>query len=183
MGGKESMMTMNPITILTGPAAAGKNTIAQIYATRFCDRCAVIDIDLVRGMLRQPHFAPWDGTDGLNQHRLGVRHGCMLAKSFFAEGYEVILLDVVWADLGQLYRQQLSDHHFRIVRLMPSWDESLQRLHGRSHTITDEEAHWVYRMQQTLQHYDYTLDNTTLSPESVAEWLASLPKSDNITLA
>jgi hypothetical protein len=169
---------MNPITILTGPAAAGKNTIARVYATQFCERCAVIDVDLVRDMLRRPHFAPWDGSQGLDQHRLGVKHACMLANSFLAEGYEVVLLDVVWADLGQLYHQELAGHYCRVVRLMLSWDESLQRLHGRPDTITDAEALWVYASQQLLQDYDYTIDNTTLSPEAVAAWLASLPKAD-----
>ncbi len=168
-----------PITLLTGPAAAGKNTISHVYATQFCERCAVIDGDLIRGMMRQPHFAPWDGTEGLDQHRLGVKHACMLAKSFVAQGYEVILLDVVWADLGQFYRQELFGHYFRIVRLMPSWEESLQRLHNRPHTITDSEAQWVYTTQQLLQDFDHSLDNTTLSPEAVATWLASLPKSSS----
>jgi hypothetical protein len=105
-----------------------------------------------------------------------VKHACMLAKSFLTEGYEVVLLDVVWADLGPIYHQELVGHYPRIVRLMPSWDESLRRLHGRSQTITDAEAQWVYTTQQLLQHYDYTLDNTTLSPEAVAAWIASLPK-------
>jgi len=61
---------------------------------------------------------------------------------------------------------------------MLSWDESLRRLHERAHTITDAEAQWVYNTQELLRDYDYTLDNTTLSPEAVAAWLASLPKSD-----
>ena len=169
---------MNPITILTGPAAVGKNTIAQVYATQFCDRCAVIDVDVVRGMLRKPHFAPWEGSQGLDQHQLGVKHACMLAKSFLAEGYEVVLLDVVWADLGQLYRQEFVGHYARIVRLMVSWEELLRRLHERPHTITDAEAQWVYTTQELLQDYDYTVDNTALSPEAVAAWLAALPKSE-----
>jgi hypothetical protein len=174
---------MIPITILTGPAAAGKNTIAHVYATQFSERCAVIDVDSVRGMLRQPHVAPWDGAEGLAQHRLGVKHACMLANSFLAEEYEVVLLDVVWADLGQLYRRKLAGNYSRMVRLMPSWEESLQRLHGRPHSITDSEAQWVYTTQQLLQDYNYTLDNTTLSAEAAAEWLAALPKSDNISPA
>src|SRR5258708_34186174 len=126
---------MNPITILTGPRGGGKNTIAHVYARQFCERCAVIDGDLIRGMLRQPHFAPWNGSQGLDQHRLGVVHACMLAKSFLAEGYEVVLLDVVWDDLGQLYRQELSGHYFRIVIFMVAWEEALQLFHDRPYTI------------------------------------------------
>lgn len=161
------------ITILTGPAASGKNTIGHLYAMQFNERCAVIDVDVVRGMLRQPHRAPWEGDEGLAQHRLGVRHACMLARSFAAEGYNVVVLDVVWADLGQLYRQELVG--CCIVRLMPSWEESLKRLHARPHTITDAEARWVYDTQVGLTDFDHSIDNSLMPPESVAEWLASLP--------
>jgi hypothetical protein len=107
-----------------------------------------------------------------------VRHACNLAKSFVHEGYEVVILDVVWADLGQLYRQELEDYHLRIVRLMPSWDEAHRRLHQRPHSITDEEAQWVYQQQVLLQDFDYDVDNTNLTAEDTARWLASLPKTD-----
>ncbi len=163
---------MKPITILTAPAAAGKNTIAQIYATQFCERCAVIDGDAVRWMLRQPHVAPWDGEAGLAQHRLGVSHACLLANSFVAEDCEVVILDVLWADLAQRYRQALAD--VRILRLLPTWEESLRRLHARPPTISDAEAQWVYATQAQLTDFDYNLDNTNMSPQDVARWLAGL---------
>ena len=163
--------------VLTGPAAAGKNTIGHLYATQFCERGAVIDGDLVRWMLRKPHIAPWEGTEGLAQHRLGVRHACMLAKSFADEGFDVIVLDVVWSDLGQLYRQELAGYPSLIVRLMPSWDEVLKRLHERPPTITDAEARWTYDMQINLQDFDHSIDNTHMSAEDVAAWLASLRDS------
>lgn len=165
---------MYPVTILTGPAAAGKNTIAHLYATQFCDRCAVIDVDLVRWMLRQPHRAPWEGEEGLNQHRLGAKHASLLARSFVAEGCEVVVLDVVWADLSILYRRELADCTCRIVRLLPSWDETLNRLHNRSHSINDAEARWVYDTQAQLTDYDYSVDNSSMSAEAAAAWLATL---------
>ncbi len=163
---------MRPITILTAPAAAGKNTIAQLYATQFCERCAVIDGDVVRWMLRKPHIAPWDGEAGLEQHRLGVKHACLLANSFVVEDCEVVILDVLWADLAQRYRQALAQ--VRIVRLMPAWEESLKRLHARAPTISDSEARWVYATQEALTDFDYSLDNTNMSAEDVAKWIAGL---------
>lgn len=164
------------VTVLTGPAASGKNTVGHLYATQFSERCAVIDVDVVRSMLRKPHAAPWEGEEGIHQHRLGVRHACMLARSFTAEGCEVVILDVLWADLGTAYRRELRHHVCQIVRLMPSWDESQRRLHERFHTISDTEARWVYDQQVSLQDYDYTLDNTSIAPEAAARWLASLPR-------
>jgi hypothetical protein len=165
---------MNPVLILSGPAACGKNTIGHLYATQFCARCAVIDVDTLRWMLRKPHVAPWVEPEGLDQHRLGVHHACMLAKSFVHENCDVIILDVIWADLASSYRRELADLPTYIVRLMPSWEESLNRLHSRPSPITDAEAHWIYDQQVALHDFDYDLDNTHLLPENVAFWLASL---------
>lgn len=39
---------MPSITVLTGPPTSGKNTIAHLYATRHCPRCAVIDDTLAQ---------------------------------------------------------------------------------------------------------------------------------------
>src|SRR5262245_41302888 len=159
---------MKPIIILTGPAASGKNTIGHIYATEFCERGAVIDVDAIRWMLRKPHAAPWDGQEGLIQHRLGVRNACLLAKSFADEGCEVIILDVLWADLSQCYRQELAGYPARIVRLMPSWEESRWRLHERMRSISDTEARWVYDQQVALTDFDHNLDNTHIPAREAA---------------
>jgi chloramphenicol 3-O-phosphotransferase len=163
---------MKPITILTGPAASGKNTIAGIYAMQFSERCAIIDVDAVRQMLRHPHLAPWDGEAGVEQHRLGVRNACLLAKSFVGEEAEVVILDVLWNDLPQIYRRELNGLYLQIVRLMPSWDEALRRLHGRAASISDNEARWVYDTQEALTAYDVSLDNGAMTADEVAAWLA-----------
>ncbi len=164
---------MKPITILTAPAAAGKNTIAHLYATQFADRCAVIDGDQVRWMLRQPHLAPWD-EGGLEQHQLGVKHSALLARSFADEGFEVLILDVLWSDLAVRYRRDLAAYPLRIVRLLPSWAELLRRLHARPPSISDEEARWVHDTQAALTDFDFTLDNSAVSAEDAAAWIAAL---------
>jgi predicted kinase len=119
---------MPPITLLTGPAASGKNTIAHLYATEQRQACAVIDNDLVRWMLRQPHLAPWptDPPDSPAQvqHRLGIKHTCMLARSFVSEGYEAVLCDVVGDRLAAYYRELLAGQDFTIVLLLPTWEEA-----------------------------------------------------------
>jgi chloramphenicol 3-O-phosphotransferase len=166
---------MPHIVLLTGPAASGKNTIAHIYATEFSDRCAVIDTDLVRWMLRNPHLAPWptDPPDSpaQDQHRLGIKHACMLARSFAAEGYNVVICDVVGDRLAQHYRDLLAGCDFRILRLLPDWDEALSRLRQRDPSITEDEAKMLYDQQQHMANYDATLDNSALPPQKVATWI------------
>lgn len=162
------------ITILTGPAASGKNRISHLYATHHRGRCAVIDVDVVRWMLRQPHIAPWNSEEGRYQHFLGARHTSLLAKSFVSEGFEVLVSDVVNDELAQFYRDELADYDLRIVRLMPTWDETLRRLRERLPTVSEDEARMLYDQQQNLRDFDHTLDNTALSADDAAAWLANL---------
>ena len=164
---------MKPITLLTGPAASGKNTIANVYAAHFSERCAVVDGDVVRQMLRQPHVAPWDEPEGLIQHRLGVHHNCLLAKSFVDNDCEVVILDVLWADLAARYRDELSVYALYVVRLLPSWEVSLKRLHGRPPSISDSEARWTYDAQLGLTEFDLSIDNSARTVEHVAQQLAA----------
>ena len=67
--------------ILTGPTAAGKNTVGRLLAYQR-HRCAVVDFDLVRAMFVQPHQPPWMGEEGKMQQILGVQHVFNLAIGF-----------------------------------------------------------------------------------------------------
>ncbi len=165
------------ITILTGPSAAGKNTIGYTYAREFPQPCSVIDGDQVRWMYTQPHIAPWHGDDGLRQHQIGVRHNCLLARSFHELGLEVVILDVLWADLAASYRAELAGLPHRIVRLLPTLEECLRRHHQRPPSISDDEVKWTYDHTAALTDYDLSLDTTTLSAEQVAAWLRDTAKT------
>jgi DNA polymerase III delta prime subunit len=79
------------VWILTGLPGVGKNTVASALA-RCRQRCAIVDVDLVRWMVVQPHHAPWEGSEGEAQQLLGVTNACMLARNFDAADYDVVLL-------------------------------------------------------------------------------------------
>jgi hypothetical protein len=57
---------VNSPLILTGGPGAGKSAVAAAVAP-LRDRCAVIEVDDVRQMLRRPHAAPWEGAEGLRR--------------------------------------------------------------------------------------------------------------------
>jgi len=157
------------IIILTGPAGSGKNTIANLYA-RSRDKGADIDVDLLRWMYRKPHVALWEGEEGFRQLILGVQHACLLAKSFSDEGCDVAITDILTNETAQIYREALKDYNYKIIKLNPTWDESLKRLRGKG-TITDEEAKFVYDLQTKLADFDKSIDNTNLEPEEVLDQL------------
>lgn len=159
------------IFILTAPAAAGKNTISQLLAQKR-EKCAVIDVDLVRWMYRHPHKAPWDGEEGKVQQRFGVKNAILLTKSFVEKGVDVVLLDVLVDETAKLYREAIPEA--KIILLMPSYDEAYKRFSNRPHTISDAEFKMVYEWQENLTIYDKKIDNTLLSAEETAEKLNSL---------
>jgi len=156
------------VIVLTGPAAAGKNTIANLLA-RMREKGADIDVDLVRWMYRQPHKAPWEEEEGTKQLKLGAENACLLAKNFISNGIDVVICDVLTDETARLYKELLPN--VKIVLLMPTLEETHRRFTERRHTISEEEFKWVYELEQKLTVYDEKIDNTNLTPEETAEKL------------
>ena len=156
--------------LLTGPTAAGKNTVGRLLAAQQ-ERCAVVDFDLVRAMFVQPHRAPWQGAEGKAQHQLGIQLVCKLALGFAAAGWKVVLLDVVTNDVVQVYQHALQSISLVIVQLLPSLEETTRRFTARGPVLTDDEFRQVYQEQAQFRYADRRIDTTTLSPEAVVEQL------------
>ncbi len=161
------------IIILTGPAGVGKNTIAEAFA-RKRQKCAVIDVDLVRWMIMQPHNAPWDGEDGKQQQLFGVRNACQLAKNFASQQYDVLIHDVLTNETAKLYRELLHEYTPKVVLLLPTLVEIQKRNASRPPRITGQEINMLYEWQVNLTEYDEKIDNTSLSAEDVAVKLTSI---------
>ena len=156
------------VIILTGPPGAGKNTVAQIIA-KGRSKCAVIDVDLVRWMILQPHMAPWEGNAGKKQQMLGVRNACLLANNFLNEAYEVIILDVLTTDTAKLYKIQLQKNNVKIILLLPTYEEILRRNTLRPPRLKEDEVKMLYDQQKRFTEYDEIVDNTNLSSEETAQ--------------
>ena len=159
--------------ILTGPTAAGKNTVGTLLAKQR-DRCAVVDFDAVRAMFVQPHRAPWQGTEGKAQHLLGVHLVCLLAEQFAQAGWEVIILDVLTEESARLYRHRLDPFKPTIVQLLPAFAELHRRFSQRGPVLTEDELAHVYEEQCAFTQYDVRLDTTRLSPSSVVQHIVDL---------
>jgi hypothetical protein len=159
--------------IITGPTAAGKNTVATLLAKQR-ERCAVVDFDLVRSMFVQPHHPPWAGEEGEAQHILGVQQVCSLAERFAEAGWEVIILDVLSDTSSEIYRRLLGRFFPRTVQLLPAYAELRRRFHARGAVLTEDELKAVYERQVTFTKYDLRIDNTCMGPREVASQVAPL---------
>lgn len=161
---------MNKVLILTGPAGAGKNTVAHALA-KLREKYAVIDIDLVRWMILQPHKSPWDGEEGKQQARLGIKNGCILAKSFIKEDYDVVILDVLTDEIAEIYKDRLQGLDPKIVLLLPTYEEIVKRNKLRPPRLSEGRIKNLYELEKNLTILDKKIDNTNITAESAAEGL------------
>ncbi len=159
------------ILILTGPPAAGKSKIGPIIARQLA-RGAVIDVDLLRAVIVQPHIAPWRGDAGMAQLRLGAQNACAVARNAVDAGFNVVILDVLTDETAALYHGELYTIPHEIVLLLPTLAAVLHRNQVRGQFLTDDEVELLYGWQQQLTRYDFRIDNTEITAETVAHQLA-----------
>jgi chloramphenicol 3-O-phosphotransferase len=158
------------VLLLTGPPAAGKNTIAELLARRL-DHCAVIDADTVRRMVVRPQRAPWEGKEGVLLQQLGIQNACALARNFVADDYDVVIVDIVTTATLDIYRTSLDGVAIHTVQVLPSEEEIAARLLSRPDYLSRGEITAIYDQQSRFADYDDKLDNTAMEPEDAATWL------------
>ena len=158
------------VLILTGPPAAGKTTLGPRIAAQL-SHCAVVDVDVVRAMIVQPHIAPWRGEAGMLQLALGARNACDLARNFVRSGFHVVVLDVLTDETAHLYRSSLTEIEHTIVLLLPGLEVSLQRNRARGQWLADDEVRLLYEWERQLSAYDMKFDNSHDPVEEMARKL------------
>jgi predicted kinase len=153
------MTELLPPLLLTGGPAVGKTVTARALAETTY-RCAYLDVDDIRQLIKNGAAAPWNGAEGAAQQRLGVRNTAALARNFCAAGFTVTVTDVVNAETLNLYRELLPD--LIAVRLTVSFTEACRRARLRPTYLTDEEFEALHRAQADVLAVDHQLDVTDL---------------------
>jgi dephospho-CoA kinase len=161
------------LLILSGHVGAGKSTISMLYAKQK-PKCVRIETDDLRQMVISPHKAPWEGEEGLQQLRLGVRNACLLAKQFIEAGYDVVIADFVTDETQPIYKDLLSKYSPHIVRLSPNYEIAKARFKTRGANITEEQFKMLYDIQAKFINYDREIDNSSLSAQQVTDQLLKL---------
>ncbi len=71
-----------------------------------------------------------------------------------------------------IYRECLAAVTFRVVQLLPSFEETRRRFDARRPVLTDDEFAQVYRDQVSFNLADIRLDTTRMDPEATATRVA-----------
>lgn len=94
----EAALAGAPITVITGPAGAGKSTIAGLMCTRL-ERAAHIEVDLLREMVIAGYASPIPGEsdpiESAEQMQLSAANAAALARNFSLAGFHVVIDDTL----------------------------------------------------------------------------------------
>jgi ADP-ribose pyrophosphatase YjhB (NUDIX family)/chloramphenicol 3-O-phosphotransferase len=146
--------TAGDVVIITGPAGAGKSTVARALCARF-PRAAHIDVDIIRwrmvvsGFVR-PEAAYGAGPEAEEARRqlaLATRNACALARNFAAAGFAVVIDDVLEqpADLDR-YLAELHGLDVACVTLLPDVETLRARDRGRGEDAMGERSEELRRI-------------------------------------
>ena len=130
-------------------------------------RCACIEVDDVRQLVKNGGAAPWDGGEGRAQHLLGVRNTAALASNFRTGGFNVTISDVIDEGLLRLYRESIPG--LVVIRLSINVMAARDRAQSRRVHLTDQEFETLHRQQLLPLGADADIDVSKLSPEVQVE--------------
>ena len=177
-----------PLLLLSGPAGAGKTTIADAWARRQARPTLHLSLDDLRERVKSGYANPEHGTSSAMLDQLDLaRAGCaLLARLYHARGYGCVIDDVIfphWPPASYAHWQRvLGETPHRLVVLLPSLDAILVRNQERSgHRRLQERTLRIIceRMTPWREVEGVTiLDNTALSVKETAVRLDTLLHGD-----
>lgn len=130
---------MHQVILLSGPAGAGKTSVAEAIAERF-DRMLNVEVDTLRHWVKAGYRHPWAGDHQAEEQRLlATRNACAIARESIALRYAVVIDDVVLPEDALRYRVTLEGipTFVHMVTLLPDLETSLARDRGRAAAIPD----------------------------------------------
>lgn len=185
------------VLLITGPAGAGKSTVAEQWAATRKSRCAHLSLDSFRLLVKSGYHDPRSGWNDEAQRQLDIARSnvAAVATRFIESDIDCVIDDVVfpdWESVGfERWERALAPIRVKLIALMPRWavieDRNAERENSDPlpvdmlQTIYDDMAGWRERSEVSV------IDNTDLGvEETVAEIeriLGDWPEIDSPTEA
>lgn len=165
-------MPQQAMFLISGPSAAGKSTVARVLAQRF-PRGVHLEGDVFRRSIVSGREDPLPAAppEAERQLRLRYRIAVEAADRFFAEGFSVVLEDVIAGPLLAECVGLVRSRPLHVVVLLPAADVIAARDASRKQSgysaWSVQELHELFAVQTPrLGHW---LDNSGQTPEQTVD--------------
>ncbi|MGW3957686.1 AAA family ATPase, partial [Streptomyces sp. NPDC004752] len=174
------------VLLITGPAAAGKSTLADHWARSRSDPCMHVSLDDVRDWVKSGYANPEDGWSSAAeaQYVLARRCTALCVREYVREGYTCVIDDAVFPDWPAVslegWRSALGDLTVTVVVLMPSFEVLAERNENRSghRRLSHETLKVIYDQMSGWRDLDVPLiDNTGLGTVETVELIDRMMSS------
>lgn len=161
------------ILLITGPAGAGKTTVADAWARARGDRCAHLSLDSFRLLVKSGYHDPRLGWNDEGQRQLDIARSniASVATRFMESEISCVIDDVVfpnWEPSGlDRWKRVLGPIDIDLIAIIPQWSVIRDRNAARDETdripqemlrkIYDDMVGWRDRPDVPV------VDNSTLS--------------------
>lgn len=171
------MIDRTAIIVVSGVQGAGKSTVGRRLAARFV-RGAFVEADSLQRMIISGGHWVTDDTDtpgspageGLAQLRLRLRNACLLARSFFENGFTAVLDDIIIGNRFEHLREDLAGVPIHLVVLAPSVPVVEARDAVRDKTVGGGWAEYLDREQRaTMSGVGLWLDSSEQTPDETVD--------------
>lgn len=162
------------LIVITGVQASGKTTVARALAKRF-PRSVHIEADQLQRMILSGGVWPTKPEEleeeASAQLRLRLKNMCLLGRSFFDEGFTVVMDEIIIGDRWYHLQDEMTGYAFSLFVLAPSIDKVIQRDHARDkHTLGKEWAHYLdTQLRDTMADKGSWLDTSHQTVEEVVK--------------
>jgi chloramphenicol 3-O-phosphotransferase len=125
------------VLLITGPAGAGKSSVAEAWAASRDFACAQLSLDTFREFVKAGYHDPRNGWNDEAQRQLELARSNMAAAvmNYLSSGIQVVIDDAVfpnWDAVGlDGWNEALTGVTIDLVVLIPEWSAVVERNGGR----------------------------------------------------
>ncbi len=165
------------VLLITGPAGAGKTTVARYIADTLPVPCVHVSLDNVRELVRSGMAFPTNGwsDEAGRQYELARKASAETARIYAEAGFRVVIDDAIFPQwepaLFVQWQKDLGALRSELVVLLPSLESVQTRNAERSgvRLLNERLVRWIHRQMRPWQFEPVrVIDNTELSVEATA---------------